>query len=164
MDSCGSKSRVEESTFPAAVRRPVRCGAASSLPRIPGRLSISHTILIADDSLVIREALRALFAREADFVVCGEAENGSEAVVKVTELHPDVVILDLQMPVINGLDAARQITRLAPNTAMVMLTLYNYEQLAKDAKAAGIRDVISKSEGAVAGHLLASLRSVCAGP
>jgi chemotaxis response regulator CheB len=60
----------------------------------------------------MRETLCLLFEREEDFDVCGEAENGREAVEKVTELHPDVVILDLQMPVINGLDAARQITRL----------------------------------------------------
>jgi DNA-binding NarL/FixJ family response regulator len=77
------------------------------------------------------------------------------AVQKVKELHPDVVILDFQMPVMNGIEAARQIALLAPNTAMVMLTMHNVEELSKQARAAGIKDVLSKSD--VVDHLLASL-------
>ena len=65
------------------------------------------------------------------------------------------------MPIMNGLEAARQISRLAPNTAMLMFTLYSGEQLLKDAQAVGIKDVVSKSNGA-AEHLLASLRTICA--
>jgi DNA-binding NarL/FixJ family response regulator len=91
--------------------------------------------------------------------ICGEAENGKVAVEKVKDLHPDVVILDFQMPVMNGLEAARQIAFLAPNTAMVMFTMHNCEQLSKEAQAAGIKEVLSKSDG-VAGHLIASLKSV----
>ena len=81
------------------------------------------------------------------------------AVEKVKDLHPDVVILDFQMPIMNGLEAARQIALLAPNTAMVMLTMYNSEQLSKEAQAAGIKELLSKSDG-VTGHLIASLKSV----
>ena len=77
------------------------------------------------------------------------------AVQKVRELHPDVVILDFQMPVMNGIEAARQIALLAPNTAVVMLTMHNVEELSKQARAAGIKDVLSKSD--VVDHLLASL-------
>jgi DNA-binding NarL/FixJ family response regulator len=77
------------------------------------------------------------------------------AVQKVKELHPDVVILDFQMPVMNGIEAARQIALLAPRTAVVMLTMHNVEELSNQARAAGIKDVLSKSD--VGDHLLASL-------
>src|SRR5713101_7260058 len=122
---------------------------------------LSHTILIVDDSPLIRHSLRYCIEQNSDWQVCGEAENGKVAVEKVKELKPDVVILDLQMPVMNGLEAARQITHFAPDTALLMFTLHTGEQLLKDARAAGIKDVISKSED-VAEHLLGSLRSACA--
>ncbi len=119
---------------------------------------MSHTILIADDSAVIRHSLRHCIEQNSDWQVCGEAENGEVAVEKVKELHPDVVILDLQMPVMNGLEAARQIAVIAPNTEMVMLTLHNCEQLWKDAEQAGISSVLSKSDG-VTDHLIATLKT-----
>jgi DNA-binding NarL/FixJ family response regulator len=124
---------------------------------------MSHTILIADDSALVRHSIRSCIEQNSDWEVCGEAENGKVAVEKVRELHPDVVILDFSMPGMNGLDAARQITRIAPRTAMLMLTLYNYEQLSNDAHAAGIKDVLSKSDEMV-DHLLASLSNVCVAP
>ena len=120
-----------------------------------------YSILIVDDNAVIRRSLRSCIEENTTWQVCGEAENGQIAVEKVNELNPDIVILDLQMPIMNGLEAARQISRLAPNTAMLMFTLYSGEQLLKDAQAAGIKDVVSKSNGA-AEHLLASLRTICA--
>ena len=91
--------------------------------------------------------------------VCGEAENGKLAVERVKELNPDIVTLDFQMPIMNGLEAARQIYRLSPNTAMPMFTMYSSNQLLHEAQAAGIREVVSKSNGG-AEHLLASLRSI----
>src|SRR5436190_21540769 len=123
--------------------------------------SVPDSILIVDDSAVIRGSLRSCIEQNTNWRVCGEAENGEVAIERVQELHPDIVILDLQMPVMNGLEAARQISRPAPNTAMLMFTLYSGEQLLKDAQAAGIKDVVSKSNGA-AEHLLASLRTICA--
>ena len=80
------------------------------------------------------------------------------AVEKVRELKPHAVILDLSMPVMNGLEAAREITRIAPKVQMVMFTMHTSEQLRKDAQAVGVKDVISKSE-TIGGHLLASLRT-----
>ncbi len=121
---------------------------------------MSHTILIADDSALIRHSLRHCIEQNSEWEVCGEAENGEVAVEKVKELHPDMVILDWQMPVMNGLEAARQIAVIAPDTRMVMLTLDNCEQLWKDAKQVGISSVLSKSDG-VAEHLIASLKSLC---
>ena len=120
-----------------------------------------YSILIVDDNASIRRSLRFCIEQNTNWQVCGEADNGKIAVERVKELHPDIVILDLQMPVMNGIEAARQISRLAPNTAMLMFTLYSGEQLLKDAQAAGIKDVVSKSNGA-AEHLLASLRTICA--
>ncbi|HKB98927.1 MAG TPA: response regulator transcription factor [Terriglobales bacterium] len=121
---------------------------------------MSYSILIVDDSAVIRHSLRSCLEQYPDWRVCGEAEDGRAAVEKVKELHPDGVILDLQMPVMDGLAAARQITVIAPKTAMVMFTMHSDGQLLKAARAVGIQDVVSKSEG-VADHLLASLRNAC---
>ena len=115
------------------------------------------TILIVDDSALIRHAFRSCVEQSGDWQVCGEAENGKLAVEKVKELHPDVVILDLQMPVMDGLEAARQIKFLAPNTTMLMVTMHGSEQLQDLGPAVGIREVLSKSDR-VAEHLLASLK------
>lgn len=116
-------------------------------------------ILIVDDSSFIRLLVRRCIEANTEWNVCGEAENGKIAVEKVIQLHPDIVILDFQMPVMNGLEAARQITKIAPNTVLLMFTMHKSEQLVQAAKAAGIRDVVSKSDS-VAEHLLASLRSM----
>jgi len=123
---------------------------------------LSYRVLIVDDNATIRNLVRSSIERKEEWEVCGEAENGQVAVEKVQQLQPDVVILDLQVPVMNGLEAARQIIRLVPNMAMVMLTMHNCAQLLKDAQAAGIKDVLSKSDGSVS-DLLASLRDVVAG-
>jgi DNA-binding NarL/FixJ family response regulator len=121
---------------------------------------LSFTILIVDDSVLIRHELRSCIEKNTEWQICGEAENGQVAVDKVQELSPDVVIMDFQMPVMNGIDAARQIAKSAPNTAIVMLTMHNGEQLRQEARSAGILDVLSKSES-VADHLLATLRKFC---
>ena len=121
---------------------------------------MSFTILIVDDNAFIRHSLRACLEREPDLKVCGEAENGQVAVEKVKELNPDVVVLDWQMPVMNGLEAARQITLIAPKTALVMLTLHSGRVVKEEALAVGIQHVLSKSD-AVPGRLIALLRKVC---
>jgi DNA-binding NarL/FixJ family response regulator len=118
-------------------------------------------ILIVDDSPSIRHLLRFFIEHNTDWQVCGEAENGQVAVEKVAELHPHAVILDLSMPVMNGLEAAREIGRIAPDVQMVMFTMHTSEQLRKDAEAAGIKAVISKSD-TIGEHLLASVRHLCA--
>jgi two-component system, chemotaxis family, chemotaxis protein CheY len=107
---------------------------------------MSHTILIADDSLFIREALCKLFEREQDFDVCGEAENGKEAVEKAEELHPDLILLDLSMPVMNGLDATRVLKRVMPEVPIIMYTGYDDSSTEKEARSAGVCALISKSE------------------
>lgn len=117
-----------------------------------------NSILIVDDSETIRRVVRFCLERSTEWQVCGEAENGVAALEKVRELRPDLVILDFQMPVMNGLEAARQITRLAPNTAMVLFTMHDGGPLREQAQAAGIRHVISKSDR-FADRLLPALKN-----
>ena len=88
---------------------------------------VPYSILIVDDNASIRRSLRSCIQQNTHWIVCGEADNGKIAIERVKELNPDLVILDLQMPIMNGLEAARQISRLAPNTAMLMFTMYNCE-------------------------------------
>ncbi len=123
---------------------------------------MSHKILIVDDSALIRHSVRACIERNTQWEVCGEAENGRLAIEKVIQLHPDVVILDWQMPVMNGIDAAREITRIDPSAIMLMITLHDSGGLTLDAHAVGISEVLSKTDG-VADHLIASLNGVWSG-
>ncbi len=123
---------------------------------------MSHRILIVDDSAIIRHSIRICIEHNTDWEVCGEAENGKVAIEKVRQLRPDVVTLDWQMPVMNGLEAAREISRIAPLATLLMITLHENLLLIEEAQAAGIKEVLSKSDG-VSAHLIASLRNVSAG-
>lgn len=107
---------------------------------------MSCNILIVDDDATIRQMVRAFIERDTEWIICGEAENGALAVEQVQRSHPDIVILDLQMPVMNGLEAARHITRIAPKTIVVMFTFQVPEELQRAADAAGIQRVFSKSQ------------------
>ena len=122
---------------------------------------MKHTVLIVDDNTLIRSSLRSWIEGNEDFQVCGEAENGMVAVQKVEEMHPDIVILDLQMSVMDGLEAARKISHIAPDTAMVMFTMHPSKELLKGAQAVGVRDVVSKTDQ-LSDHLLLALRQICA--
>ena len=108
---------------------------------------MSHKILLVDDSPLVRSLIRTAIEQKTIWQVCGEAENGKEAVDKVRELSPDVVILDMQMPVMNGLEAAEQITKIAPATPLLMFTMHTSDELIRIAQSVGIRDVLSKSKG-----------------
>jgi DNA-binding NarL/FixJ family response regulator len=118
-------------------------------------------ILVVDDTLAIRRSLRLRIETETDWEICGEAENGRDAIERVKELHPDVVLLDLSMPVMNGLDAARRIKAIAPSTHILMFTLHTYPQLLDEARKVGIANVVSKSDAA-GPNLLRALRSLLA--
>jgi len=106
------------------------------------------SILIVDDNAFIREGLRELFKREMDFEVCGEAENGKEAIAKARELHPDLIVLDLSMPVMNGFDAARALKRLMPAVLLIMYSAFGDRLAERQARLIGISEVVSKSEHA----------------
>ena len=97
-------------------------------------------VVIADDHAVFRQGTRELLAREADIEVVGEAANGEEAVRVVRARRPDVAILDISMPVLNGIDATRQIKQQCPETRILILTAYDYDEYVVamlDAGAAG---------------------------
>jgi DNA-binding NarL/FixJ family response regulator len=107
---------------------------------------VGKFILIVDDSPVIRGSLRQTLERENTWQVCGEAADGQEAIEKAQRLKPDLVVLDLSMPVMNGLEAARELKRLFPLLPLVMFTLFNTPKLSDEALSAGVRAVVSKSE------------------
>jgi DNA-binding NarL/FixJ family response regulator len=107
---------------------------------------MAKTILIADDNDVVRRAVCEVFTRESDFEVCGEAHDGYEAIEKAQRLHPDLIILDLSMPGMNGLDAARALRDLVPPVPIILFTLYDDGFVEESARSAGVADVVSKSE------------------
>ncbi|MGA9528171.1 MAG: response regulator transcription factor [Terriglobales bacterium] len=116
-----------------------------------------NEILIVDDSPILRKKLRAFLELDS-WEVCGEAENGEIAIEQVRKLKPAIVIMDLAMPVMNGLDAARRIASIAPETITVLFTMHDCRGLAREMKAAGIKDVLSKAEGP--DKLLTSLKTL----
>jgi len=101
-----------------------------------------------DDNSNIRQALCEQFKRESDFEVCGEAENGKEAIAKARELHPDLIVLDLSMPVMNGLDAARELKRLMPTVPLIMYSAFGDTFMEQQARLIGISELVSKSQPA----------------
>ena len=115
-------------------------------------------ILVADDHAVMRRGLRGLLETHADWHVCGEAGNGQEAVEMTIRLTPEVVVLDLTMPELHGLDAAKAIRAAVPATEVLIFTMHESEELIRAAMASGVRAVVVKSD--VEGHLLAAVESL----
>lgn len=106
-------------------------------------------ILIADDDVSIRRLLRRLLEDRPNWLVCGEAEDGQDAVTQAAELKPDIAVLDLAMPRMNGLEAAREISRNLPTAVMLLLTVQEVSnQLAQEAREAGFQGAVSKGTGA----------------
>jgi DNA-binding NarL/FixJ family response regulator len=103
-------------------------------------------ILVADDHAVVRRGVRALLESQADWQVCGEAATGREAVEQVKRLDPDIVLLDLSMPELNGLDATRRILRDSPRTQVLVLTMHHSEELAHQVMQAGAKGYVLKSD------------------
>ena len=103
-------------------------------------------ILVVDDNVFIRRSLRTVLEAQGEWKVCEEASDGRDAVAKFDEEKFDVVVLDFQMPGMNGLDAAKQITQLSPSTPILMVTLHDSPQLVEEARRVGIRGVCSKTD------------------
>jgi len=102
-------------------------------------------VLITDDNAFVRTALYEFFRREPDFVVCGVAENGGEAVEEAQRLHPDLIVLDMAMPVMDGLEAARLLKRIMPEVPLIMYSATD-EVAERTARSAGFSEIISKSQ------------------
>jgi DNA-binding NarL/FixJ family response regulator len=118
-------------------------------------------ILIVDDHSVVRDGIRSVISLQRDMQVIGEAVNGKEALEKSTELIPDVVIMDIVMPVMNGLDAAREICKKDQPTKVLMLTQYDDEENMMASKQVGAVGFIPKA--AASSQLLTGIRSVARG-
>ncbi|MFH1017139.1 MAG: response regulator transcription factor [Pseudomonadota bacterium] len=118
-------------------------------------------ILLADDHTLFREGVRSLFANESDIEVVGEAANGDEAVRKTAELEPDLVVMDIMMPVMNGIEATRRIHESHPETKILVLSMYDDEEYMHRLLAAGASGCMLKR--ATSDELINAVREVMAG-
>jgi len=120
-----------------------------------------HRILLVEDHTLLREGLRSLLAADPAFEVVGEAGDGLEAIAQARRLQPDLVIMDLSMPKMSGLEALREITRQHPGIKALALTMHNTEEHLRDALRAGAAGYVLKTVSHT--ELLAAVRSVLAG-
>jgi two-component system response regulator NreC len=117
-------------------------------------------VLLADDHSLIRQALRALLEKQG-FQVVSEASDGQEALRSVEKTQPEVAILDISMPVLNGVDAARELVKSSPKTRVILLTQHDEDQYVTEALRAGVRGYVLKSQAAE--DLLHAIQEVCRG-
>jgi two-component system, NarL family, response regulator NreC len=115
-------------------------------------------ILLADDHKVVRQGTRALLSAIPEWEIVGEADNGRDAVSLTAELKPDIVILDIGMPELNGLDATRQIKKKSPETEVLIFTGQETEELVHDVFDSGARSYIMKTDAA--DHLIDALKAL----
>jgi CheY-like chemotaxis protein len=148
-------SQVDVRSFPDSTT--FACTFPGDLPRA-AHLNQRQQILIADDHEMLRRGVRNTLQPEPDLEICGEAVDGQDAVDKARELHPDLVILDINMPVLNGLVAVRQILRYCPTTKIVIFSVHDSDQTKQEIRAAGAHGFVSKGKD---GHdLLRVVRDV----
>ena len=103
-------------------------------------------ILIADDSPLVRQQLRSLLEMNSEWEVCGEAVDGREAVEKARQLQPDLVVLDFSMPIMNGLQAAKEISQQFPQIPLLLFSMFLSRQLVEEARKLGFRGAVAKSD------------------
>lgn len=106
------------------------------------------TVLLADDHTVVRQGLRALLVVEGDIEIVGEADTGRQAVMMAKKLLPDVVVMDIAMPLLNGLEATRQITKQVPNTKVLVLSSYSDDEYVQQLTEAGAAGYLVKQTAA----------------
>ena len=102
------------------------------------------TVVLADDHTIVRQGLAKLLEGEPNLRVVGEAENGREAVEKVAELKPDIVIMDIAMPMLNGIEATRQIKKVCPKTKVIILSMYSHEYYIHELLETGVSGYLLK--------------------
>src|ERR1700720_3404567 len=108
---------------------------------------MAKRILIADDGEEVRQVVRAVFEARSGYEICGEAANGTEAVERALELKPDLLLLDVAMPMLNGVEVASVLAGAMPDLPVVLYTMYNEMLGLSLASAVGARAVISKADG-----------------
>ncbi len=118
-------------------------------------------MLLADDHALLREGIRALLEDYADLTIVGEADDGRKAVELAGQLEPDIVLMDISMPVLNGIEATRQIKRDYPHVHVLVLTMHESEEYVSQLLAAGASGYVIKS--AASSELVQALRAVAAG-
>jgi DNA-binding NarL/FixJ family response regulator len=116
------------------------------------------SVLLADDHDVIRQGVRALLESHANFKVCDEAKNGEEAVNKAVKHRPNVAVLDISMPKMSGLDAARQIRQQSPDTQVLIFTVHDTDAIIRDVLDAGAHGFILKTDAST--HLIAAVEAI----
>ena len=106
-------------------------------------------VLIVDDHEIVREGISQLIARSRpEWLICGQASNGEQAIELVQTLTPDVVVLDISMPKVNGLQVAAKIAAMQLHSRVLMFTMHESDRLARDVRAAGAQGVVLKSQAA----------------
>src|SRR4030088_1503710 len=103
-------------------------------------------ILIADDHDLLRRGVKTLLQSHPNWEICAEAKTGREAVAKAEELKPDILVLDISMPDLNGVEAARRVRKVSPNTEILILSMHYSDQLIREIVDAGVRGYIVKSD------------------
>ena len=103
-------------------------------------------ILVADDHAVVRRGLRTLLESKADWVVCGEAATGTQAIFRARRLRPEVIVMDISMPEVDGLEATRQILNELPHIKVLILTMHESPQIMREVLKAGARAYVLKSD------------------
>lgn len=118
----------------------------------------SWAVLVVDDNPSVRQLICELFARESDFRVCGEAENGQDAVEKAQELKPDLIVTDISMPLMNGLEETCALKTLMPGVPVIIYSAHMDTFVEKEARAVGASAVVPKTE--VVARLLQTARTL----
>lgn len=131
----------------------MRCGRRSGMKRI--------RILLADDHAVVRQGFKMILAEQADMEIVGEAGNGREAVALAESLKPDIVVMDVAMPELNGIEATRRMAEAAPHARVVALSMHKDSVYVREILRAGARGYLLKDS--VAGDLVSAVRAVARG-
>jgi len=121
---------------------------------------MAYRILLADDHTIVRQGLRAILEREG-YEVVGEAADGREAITYAEKFRPDVAVLDISMPLLNGIDAAREVAKVSPRTKTVLLTMYTEDHYVLESLRAGVTGYVLKMRAALA--LVQAIQAVMKG-
>jgi DNA-binding NarL/FixJ family response regulator len=122
---------------------------------------MAFRVLVVDDHESVRKGVCSILGSHHDIELCGEAADGGEAVEKARTLKPDLIVMDISMPVMDGISAAREIRKILPETAIIVLSMHNSNQLIESAKQLGLSGYVTKSQAG--SSLLQAIDSVIAG-